>query len=47
MLEYEPERRITLTKALEHEFFHLLPEHYRIQDEIQAINKQTELQNIF
>ncbi len=33
MLEYEPDRRTTLAKALEHPFFDKLPHHQRHEDD--------------
>ncbi len=33
MLEYDPDKRITLAKALEHEFFDLVPLNQRHEDD--------------
>ena len=33
MLEYDPDKRITLAKALEHEFFNPLANHLRHSDD--------------
>ncbi len=39
MLEYDPERRISLAKALDHEFFDSLPANFRHDDD-QRIRRQ-------
>jgi len=33
MLEYDPDKRITLATALEHEFFNLIPTNQRHEDD--------------
>lgn len=33
MLEYDPDKRITLAKALEHEFFNPIPNNLRHEDD--------------
>ena len=38
MLEYDPDKRITLAKALEHEFFNPLGNHQRHADDPVLLN---------
>jgi hypothetical protein len=41
MLEYDPDKRITLAKALEHEFFNPLAIHQRHADDPVLLNSAT------